>query len=103
MDKMTKKGLEIGLGVAAITMAAVNDIMTELEKQGKVSRKDGEKMVRDMAKKYRSEGAKYAKKAEKQMDALMKKYPVVTQKDIEDIYAQIEKINKEISKKKGRK
>jgi polyhydroxyalkanoate synthesis regulator phasin len=103
MDKTTKKVLAIGLGVAAITMSALNDVMTELEKEGKVSRKDGEKMVRELAKKYKKQGVKYADKAQKQFGALMKKYPVVTQKDIDDIYAEIEKINKHISKKKGRK
>jgi polyhydroxyalkanoate synthesis regulator phasin len=102
MDKLTKRGLEIGLGVAAITITALGEVMKDLEQQGKISRKDGEKMVRDMAKKYKVEGAKYAKRAQSQMNELMKSSPIVTRKDLDEINAKIEKINKQLSRK-GRK
>lgn len=110
MDKMVKKGLEIGLGVTAITVAALMEVMNSLEKQGKINRKEGEKMVHEMAKKYGAQGAQYAAKMQGQLKDLVKSAPFASKKDIEMINAKIDEIADQIAKtqkkpaaKKGRK
>lgn len=107
MEKNVKKWLEFGLGIAAITGEALNEAMTKLEKEGKISRKEGKQMVDAMIKKYKSKQGKYESDARAQMASFMKTLPFATKKDIEDLNRKISNIGKSKgsskSKKKGRK
>lgn len=94
IDKHIKTGLEFGVGLTYLTIGALTQVAKKLEKEGKINRKDSEKLVKDFLKQYQSEGGKYAKQAE----AYMKKNPFATKKDIAEINARINQINKLIKK-----
>lgn len=102
MDEIIKKGLEFGLGVTYITVEALNEAMTTLEKEGKISRKEGQKMVQQMARKYQAKGTKYARDVQTQMDRLIKASPFATKKDIAELTEKINEISKIITRKSKR-
>ena len=98
MDELVKKGLQFGLGVTYITAKALNQAMVKMEKEGKIDRKDGEKLVKETIGKYQKEGNAYAKDVRTKLNKLVKVAPFASKKDIAEINAQIEKINKLVKK-----
>jgi polyhydroxyalkanoate synthesis regulator phasin len=98
MDKLVKKGLEFGMGVAYITAGALKDAADIMEKKGKISHKQGEKMVQDTIKQYQAQSVKLAKDVRAQINGMMKKAPFASKKEMADLNAKIDKIIKQVSK-----
>ena len=97
MDKLVKKGIELGVGLTAITIAALAEGMSVLEKQGKISQKEGERIVSEMSKKYGERGTKLAAQMHAQFNDIAKAAePYATKKDIETINASIARISKQL-------
>lgn len=93
-NESIKKGLvEIGIGVASymIVNAVANEIK-KLEKEGKLNKKDGEKMMNDAMNKYQTTKSKYAKDIQAQVNNLIKASPFATKKDIEALNAKMDKL-----------
>ena len=101
MDKFVKKGMEFGVGVAYMAVKAMNGALDKLEKEGKIDRKDSERLVRETVKKYEAQGEKYAKNVKSQMDSLTKSAaPFVTKKEMKELNDRIDSISKLLSKRK---
>ncbi|VVB76863.1 Poly(hydroxyalcanoate) granule associated protein (phasin) [uncultured archaeon] len=113
MDEFVKRGLKFGLGVSYITLDAVNDALDRLAKEGKISKADGEKMVRELTAKYTAERAQRVKEAQarmqkrmkemqkemqKQFDGAIKAAPFATKKDVASLNAKIEAMSKLLKK-----
>src|SRR5271157_4600837 len=98
MDKMVKKGLEFGLGIASITANALNDAVKTMEKKGKLSHTEGERMVQATIKSYQVQSIKYAKDVRSQINSMLKKAPFATRKEIDDLDAKMDAIIKQMSK-----
>jgi polyhydroxyalkanoate synthesis regulator phasin len=97
---MVKKSLEFGLGVGYITVEALNDAMDRLAKEGKISRKEGEKMVREVMSKYHVKGAAYSKEMQANLDRIMKAAPFATKKDIANLNAKIDQMSRAMKKRR---
>lgn len=100
MDKTVKKGLEFGVGIGYITVEALDDLLDQLAKKGKISKAEGEKMVRDLASKYQTAGKGYSKEVQARLDKLMKQAPFATKKDIADLNAKIDRMGKAAKKRR---
>jgi polyhydroxyalkanoate synthesis regulator phasin len=100
MDKIVKKSLEFGLGVGYITVEALEQAMDRLAKEGKISKKDGEKMVRELASKYEIAGKKYSREVQARLDRFVNQAPFATKKDIADLNAKINRMGKASKKRK---
>lgn len=100
MDKIVKKGLEFGMGLAYITAGALKDAADILEKKGKISHKEGEKMVRATVKQYQAQSIKYAKNVQSQINSMTKKAPFASKKEMAELNAKIDKVIKQMSKQK---
>ncbi len=101
MDKFVKKGMEFGVGVAYMAVKAMNGALDKLEKEGKIDRKDSERLVRETVKKYEAQGDRYAKSVKSQMDSLTKSAaPFVTKKEMKELNDRIDSISKMLNKRK---
>jgi|SRR5271157_5336716 len=100
MDKIVKKSLEFGVGVGYITVEALEDAMDRLAKGGKISKTDGEKMVRELVSKYEIAGSKYSKDVQARLDKFVKQAPFATKKDIADLNAKINRMGKTAKKRR---
>lgn len=98
MDKNVKKGLEFGAGLVYLTVGALAAGADKLAKEGKISRKDSEKLVKDVLKQYQAQGNRYAKQMQSQAAVFMKKNPIATKKDIAELNAKIAQLNKLVKK-----
>lgn len=103
MDKTVKKGLEFGMGVAYITANALKDAADMLEKKGKLSHKEGERMVQATIKSYQAQSVKYAKDVKTQINSMMKKAPFATRKEMADLSTKIDQVIKQMNKQTKKK
>ncbi len=100
MDKMVKKGLEFGMGVAYITASALKEAANILEKKEKISHKEGERMVRATVRQYQAQSVKYAKSVKVQINRMAKKAPFASKKDMAELNAKIDAVIKQMNKRK---
>jgi len=95
-----KNGLvEFGLGIVSYVVSdAMVNWIKKLEKDGKLTKKDGEKIMQDLVKKYNSTSNKFGKEIKSQLGDLVKASPIATKKDLADLNAKIEEL-RALSKK----
>lgn len=109
MAKKSKAGKKsiIDLGVDIVSLVAT-DAMTNavktLEKEGKLNRKDAQKTLNSVAKRYKAASERYAKELQVQLDRLVKQSvksnPFVTQKDLDELRNRMEKLDDSLRKSK---
>lgn len=98
-DKSVKKGLvELGVSVVSyVVVDAVSKAVKNMEREGKLSKKEGERMVREVVNKYQTKSSQYAKEAQSKVDDLMKASvkasPFATKEDIENLNAKIDRLS----------
>jgi polyhydroxyalkanoate synthesis regulator phasin len=104
MNQDIKKGLvDLGIGVASyVIIESLTNTVHKMEKEGKLNKKEGERMVREAVSKYEAGSAKYTKVAMEQLDNLIKASPFATKKDIEELHARLDRLNKSSQKAAGR-
>lgn len=98
MDKIVRKSIEFGLGVAYITAGALSDALMQMEKKGAISPREGARLVRKTADQYRTQSVKYAKDVRVQINKMAKTAPFATRKEIKDLTAQVDKLLKQVEK-----
>ncbi|MCL5412811.1 MAG: hypothetical protein M1569_00175 [Candidatus Marsarchaeota archaeon] len=102
VDKLVRKGIEFGFGVASITVKALNKALDELEKEGHMDKKDSERLVLETVKRYEKEGDAYAKSVKAEMDRLSKSVPDLTKKEMKELNKKIDSITKMLNKRNKR-
>ncbi len=92
---MKKDLVEVGIGVASVVIAEVlGTTIYKMQKDGKLNKKEGEKMMRDTIAKVRATGTRYAKQANSQMSNLAKASPFATKREMAQLNAKIDKLIK---------
>ncbi len=112
-QKSIKDGLvEFGIGIVSYVAAdAIVTAVKKLEKEGKLNRKEGEKLMHDVVQKYQTAGRKYGKDLQSHIDSVMeesvKASPFATKKDVEDINRKLDRLvelsNRSAAKAPGKK
>lgn len=108
MDEKTKKELEeLGIGVASVAIVGVlAATIRKMQKEGKLNKKEGERMLHQAIAGIRSVSTKYAKVANADMDRVVKAgtkaSPFATKKEIAQLNAKIDKLTKLQKAKKRR-
>jgi polyhydroxyalkanoate synthesis regulator phasin len=93
MRKKVKKGVMIGLGLAAITKDAVEKRVKKLQKQGKLNKKEARKFLNKVSKTAKTKQGRILKIVNKEVDKAFKAIKVAANKDLR-------KFEKRRSKKK---
>ncbi len=99
VDKLVRQGIEFGFGVASITVKALNKALDDLEKEGKLDKKDSEKLVLETVKKYEKECDKYVKDVKAQLDKAKKSMPKLSKKELSEVNKRMNEINKMLNKR----
>ncbi len=112
MDKKTKKELEgLGIGVAsAVIVGVLATTVRKMQKEGKLNKREGEKIIKNTMAQVNAASTKYAGEAQEQVDkvlkASVKASPFATKKEIRDLNAKMDKLmkmQKAGAKKSGRR
>ncbi len=97
-QKSIKKGIvDFGVGVVSyVAVEAIINSVKKLEKEGKLNKKEGEKLMHNAVKAYEKTSSKYAKELQMQVDSLMKASmkasPFATKKEIADLNAKLDRL-----------
>jgi len=97
-QKSIRDGLvEFGLGIVSYVAAdAIVTAVKKLEKEGKLNRKEGEKLMHDVVQKYQTASSQYGKDLQSHIDSVMKESikssPFATKKDMEAVNAKMDRL-----------
>ncbi|HLC70401.1 MAG TPA: hypothetical protein VJI32_00200 [Candidatus Nanoarchaeia archaeon] len=74
MDKknMLKKGILVGVGIAAYAQEKAKDIVAELSREGYLNKKEGQRIVRNICHEAEKSGKRVAGIVQKEMNAILK-------------------------------
>lgn len=94
-NKSIEKGLvEFGMGVVSyLVLDTIAGEVKRLEKEGKLNKQEGEKMMRDAISKYQTTKSKYEKNIQSHVDNLVKASPFATKEDIASLNAKIDRLS----------
>lgn len=99
MIEILKKTLLTGLGLAVVTKEKLEELGKELAEEAKLTKQEGEKLVKDLLK--RSEDAKKElnSKVEKSVQDVLKKMNLVTRSEVEQLEQRLKALEDALSKK----
>lgn len=100
MNRWVKKGLELGAGVTYITAEAALDAIEKLEKQGRIDKDEGRRMINELFRKSGMKESKMKKEIGKQISSMIKASPFATKKEMTRLNAKIDKLNSLLKKKR---
>ncbi len=101
----SNKGLvELGIGVVSIIAAdAILNTVKKLQKEGKLNKKEADKMIKDVTQKYKVASGKAASELQTQVNNLLKvsadASPFASKSDIKQLNAKIARLNAQLAKK----
>ena len=95
---MIKKTMMTGIGIALKTRDEVEELATELIQKGKMSEKEGQKLLNDILQRYEESKHKLETRVEGIVKNLLKKADIVTGDDLKGLKKEIRELKKAISK-----
>jgi polyhydroxyalkanoate synthesis regulator phasin len=89
-----------GIGIISLTADKIQQLVDELIKDKKISTQEGERIVKDFLKSSDEKKKEYEEEFKKIVEKVISKFPFATKKEVEELKAQIEKLEKQINKEK---
>ncbi|UCF91710.1 MAG: hypothetical protein JSW39_26130 [Desulfobacterales bacterium] len=97
MADLIKKTLLTGIGLALKTWDEVEDLAKEIIERGKMSEKEGGKLLDDLQKRYEEAQSKLEERVDKMVKAVLKKADVVTSDELKALKKEVRELKKMIS------
>jgi len=99
MFDIIKKVMLTGVGLAAMTKDKVEELARDLAKKGKLSEKEGKKLVDDLLKKSETAKKDLEKDIEKVVKNTMKKMNLARAEDLSNLTKQVKKLEQTLKEK----
>ena len=99
MAELIKKTLLVGLGLALRTWDEVESVAKELVEKGKMPKKEGDKFLKDLQRKYEETQKSLEARAEKSVKDFFKKANVATRDDLKALKKEIKDLKKTVEGK----
>jgi polyhydroxyalkanoate synthesis regulator phasin len=99
MFDIIKKVMLTGVGLAAMTKDKVEELAKELAEKGKLSEKEGKKLVDDLLKKSEKAKKDLEKDIEKVVKNTIKKMNLVSAEELSDLRKRIKKLEDALKEK----
>ena len=95
MFELIKKTIFIGAGLAAMTAEKIEAAVAEIVKKGEISEKEGKELAADLIEKSKETRLELGAKIEKMISDTLQRLHIPTQKDLEELKARIERLEKD--------
>jgi polyhydroxyalkanoate synthesis regulator phasin len=92
MFDLIKKSMLTGLGLALKTKDEVDDLVSELQKQGKMSEAEGRKFLKDVEKRYSQTQERLEKRVDESVREFLKKTKIVTTDELKELKKEIREL-----------
>ena len=104
MDKLkfVKKGGLVALGLASITAKKADELINDLTKKGRLTKKQGEELARKVIKETVKEQEKIRKQVVSEVSKSAKRVMSVAQEEAKRLMNQVRKVKKSKAKPKAR-
>ena len=99
MFNLLKKMIWLGAGLAVMTTEKIEAVVAELIKKGQLSEKEGKELAAELVARSMNAKKELGEKVEKIMNDTLQKLNIPTRKDLEEIKARLERLEKEAGKK----
>ena len=98
MSDLFEKGIFIGLGLLSVTKEQVEKVVDELIEKGKVSQKEGPKVLKDLLARADEEKKALEARIDSGLAKSLQRLNVPTRKDLEEVNKKLDQILKELKK-----
>ena len=99
MFDLLKKTIWLGAGLAVMTTEKIEEAVAEIVKKGQLSQKEGRELAADLVEKSKKAKKELGEKVEKIINHTLQKMNIPSQKEMEDLRARVERLEKEAEKK----
>jgi len=99
MFEFIKKTILIGAGLASMTTEKIEEAVKEIVKKGEISEKDGRELVKDLLERSKKAKKDLGERIEKMVNDALQKLKIPTRKELEELKARIERLEKAAEKK----
>ena len=99
MFNLLKKMIWLGAGLAVMTTEKIEAVVAELIKKGQLSDKEGKELAAELVARSMKAKKEMGEKVEKIMSDTLQKLNIPTRKDLEEIKARLERLEKAAGKK----
>ncbi len=103
MMEYIRKAMLIGIGLAATTREKIEESIAELVKKGELSEKEGKELVNDLLERSKKMKEEMDKKVEKIVADTLNRLNIPTKKELAELKAKIDELERELAKAKESK
>ncbi|BDD87279.1 phasin family protein [Desulfofustis limnaeus] len=96
MIDLIKKAMFTGIGMLSLSKDKVEEIARDFMDKGKLSEKEGERLVDDLLKKSEESRQELTKQIEEQVQALLEKMDLASKKDLAAIRTELDDIKNKL-------
>ncbi|MBM4332302.1 MAG: hypothetical protein FJ117_13980 [Deltaproteobacteria bacterium] len=99
MFEFIKRAIFIGAGLASMTAEKIEEVVEEIVKKGELSEKQGRELVQELKEKSTKAEKEFGEKIDKVVNDTLQRLNIPTRKEIEELKAKIEQLEKAAEKK----
>ncbi len=99
MLEFVKKAILISAGLASMTAEKIEQAVEEIVKKGELSETQGKEFIRDLKEKSAKAKKEMGERIDKMVDDTLRKMSIPTRKEVEELKARIEELEKAMEKK----
>ncbi len=100
MFNLLKKMIWLGAGLAVMTTEKIEAVVAEAVKKGQLSEKEGKELAADLIERSKKAKKELGEKVEKVMSDTLQRLNIPTRRDLEELKARLERLEKALEKKK---
>jgi len=100
MFNLLKKMIWLGAGLAVMTTEKIEAVVAEAVKKGQLSEKEGKELAADLIERSKKAKKELGEKVEKIMSDTLQRLNIPTRRDLEELKARLERLEKALEKKK---
>ena len=94
MLEFIKKAVFIGAGLASMTADKIEEAVAEIVRRGEISEKQGRELIQDLKDRSGKARKELGDRVEKMIEEALLKLKIPTRKEIEDLKARVEQMEK---------
>ena len=99
MFELLKKTIWLGAGLAVMTTEKIEEAVAEIVKKGQLSQKEGRELAADLVEKSKKAKKDLGEKVEKIINKTLEKLNIPCRKEMEELRARVEQLEKGAGKK----
>ena len=98
MLEFIKKAIFIGAGLASMTAEKIEEAVAEIVRKGEISEKQGRELIQDLKDRSGKARKDLGDRVEKMIEEALQKLKIPTRKEVDDLKARVEALEKNLSK-----